>query len=161
MWKIYPKNVVFLKPLVYRGDMEAYFSQKKIPHTGDIESLDRCGQQHRCHSRVDQEQTKTKKNLKTEKIVQNVKTQKRVEIGQNLGSHPEKKADQLWNSSVRGGGVLTQSITFEAHFCASRVKVFLLKIEGFRHFWAFFLKQIILKIATLGVFGKFYFSPSW
>ena len=27
---------------------------KKIPHTGDKASLDRCGQQHRCHRRVDQ-----------------------------------------------------------------------------------------------------------
>ena len=57
--------------------------KKKIPHTGDIKSLDRCGQQHQRHSRVDREYTKTKKNLKTEKIFQNGKTQKRLEICQN------------------------------------------------------------------------------
>ena len=40
---------------------------------GDIESLDRCGQQHRYHSRVDQEY---RKKIKTEKTIQNRKTQK-------------------------------------------------------------------------------------
>ena len=58
-------------------------SVKKILHRGDIESLDRCGEQHRYHSSVDQEYTETKKNLKTEKIIQNGKTQKPVEICQN------------------------------------------------------------------------------
>ena len=50
---------------------------------GDIESLDLCGQQHQYHSRVDQEYTKTKKKLKTEKIIQNGKSQKLLEICQN------------------------------------------------------------------------------
>ena len=33
---------------------------KKIPHTRDKASLDRCGQQHRCHRRVEQEYPKTR-----------------------------------------------------------------------------------------------------
>ena len=46
---------------------------QKIPHKGDKASLDRCGQQHRYHSRVDQEYPKTrifetwKKSSKTQK----------------------------------------------------------------------------------------------
>ena len=32
----------------------------KIPHTGEKASLDRCGQQHRCHRRVNQECPKTR-----------------------------------------------------------------------------------------------------
>ena len=35
------------------------YDDKKIPHTGDKASLDRCGQQYRCHRRVDQEYPKT------------------------------------------------------------------------------------------------------
>ena len=48
--------------------------QVKIPHTGDKASLDRCGQQHRCHRRVDQEYPKPdffekrKKSSKTQKL---------------------------------------------------------------------------------------------
>ena len=44
----------------------------KIPHTEDIESPDRCGQQHRCHSRVYQEY-KNPKKFTQKKIIQNGK----------------------------------------------------------------------------------------
>ena len=40
------------------------------------------------------------------------------------GSHREKKGLVMEFFRNKGGGVLTQSITFEAHFCASRVKFF-------------------------------------
>ena len=39
----------------------------KIPHTGDKASLDRGGQQHQCHRRVDQEYPKTQFFLKNGK----------------------------------------------------------------------------------------------
>ena len=55
----------------------------KIPYTGDKASLNRCGQQHRCHRRVDQEYPKNRFFFKTEKIIQNSKTQKRLEICRN------------------------------------------------------------------------------
>ena len=58
-------------------------SSIKISHTGDKASLDRCGQQHQCHRRVDQEQPKTRFFWKTEKIILNAKTQKCLEICKN------------------------------------------------------------------------------
>ena len=48
-WFSFPTGLELWKPL------------KKILQTGDIESLDRCGQQHGYHSRVDQKYTKTPK----------------------------------------------------------------------------------------------------
>ena len=56
------------------------------------------------------------------------------------------------------GRVMTQSITFEAHFCASRVKVFLFKIEGFGHFWALFLNRFF-KYGHFGCFWEVMFFP--
>ena len=56
---------------------------RKIPHTGDKASLDRCGQQHRCHRRVDQEYPethffgKTEKSSKTQKL-KNVQKQAKI-----------------------------------------------------------------------------------
>ena len=47
-----------LESLVNRTSVVLIFI-KKIPHTGDKASLDRCGQQHRYHSRVEQEQPNT------------------------------------------------------------------------------------------------------
>ena len=47
---------------------------------GDKASLDRWGQQHEYHGRVDQEQPKTQVFRKAEKIIKNTKTQKRLEI---------------------------------------------------------------------------------
>ena len=38
-----------------------FIAEKKIPHTGDKASLDRCGQQHRCRRRVDQGKISKKK----------------------------------------------------------------------------------------------------
>ena len=67
-----------------------------------------------------------------------------------------KKKHSLWTSSVRGGGVRPIH-NFEAHFCASKVMEFWMKIEGFGYFLALFLKKIILNIAILGVLGKFIF----
>ena len=43
----------------------------------------------------------------------------------------------------KGAGGLDPIQNFEAHFCASRIKDFFLgKIEGYRHFWALFLKSL-------------------
>ena len=53
---------------------QSIFSTRKIPHTGDKASLDRCGQQHQCHRRVDQEYPKTQFFLKQKK--KSPKTQK-------------------------------------------------------------------------------------
>ena len=40
-------------------DSKIKVSYEKIPHAGDKASLDRCGQQHQYHGRVDQEYPKT------------------------------------------------------------------------------------------------------
>ena len=82
------QRIFWFLPFIYQLKLQTRPMQAtplgKIPHTGDIESLDRCGQQHRYHSRVEKEYTKTKKTkLKTEKIIQNGKTQKRLETCQN------------------------------------------------------------------------------
>ena len=58
----------------------------------------------------------------------------------------------------KGGGGVTQSITFEAHFCASRVKVFLFKIEGFGHFWALFSNRFG-QYGHFACFWEVIFSP--
>ena len=55
-------------------DKNIYKLRRKIPHTRDKAFLDRCGQQHQYHSRVDQEYPKTqffekqKKLSKTQKL---------------------------------------------------------------------------------------------
>ena len=63
------KNKISLEKTV----LQIWSQIKKIPHTGDKASLDRCGQQHQCHRRVDQEYPKTRFFLKQKK---SPKTQK-------------------------------------------------------------------------------------
>ena len=56
---------------------------EKITHTGDKASLNRCGQQHRYRSRVTKNTPKPVFFEKRKKIMNNAKTQKRLEICQN------------------------------------------------------------------------------
>ena len=65
---------------------------------------------------------------------------------------------EFFHKGGGGGGFLTQSITLGHIFCVSRVTEFLLKIQGYGHFWALFIKNIILKMAILGSFFKVCFS---
>ena len=52
---------------------------KKILQTGDKASIDRCGQQHRYHSRVDHEYPEIHFFRKTEKIIKRCKNLKKVQ----------------------------------------------------------------------------------
>ena len=76
------------------------FSYKQIPHTGDKASLDRCGQQHRCHRRVDQGKISKKKKKICAAILDHFQTKMfkfkttsyqyfspRIRISKNIG-HP-------------------------------------------------------------------------
>ena len=67
----------------FTQNLENCIRKLKIPHTGDKASLDRCGQQHRYHSRAVQEYPKTRIFFTNGKIIQNIKTQKHLEICQN------------------------------------------------------------------------------
>ena len=93
-----------------------FFVRKKIPNTGDKASLDQCRQQQRCHRRVDQEYPKTQFFRKTEKIIQNAKTQKRLEICQN--QRPEVSNSS--GSVVSGWTKNTQ----QPYFLEKRKKIF-------------------------------------
>ena len=79
---------------------------------GDKASLDRCGQQHRFHRRLDQEYPKTQFFFLTEKTIQNAKTQKRLEICQNQRYALRPEVSNPSGSVVSGWTKNTQKRNF-------------------------------------------------
>ena len=90
---------------------------------GDKASLDRWGQQHQCHRRVDQEQPKTQFFGKTEKLIQNAKTQKNVQKYAKISNTPFDQRSLIHQKAwFPGGPRIPQNPIFEKRKKSSKTQ---------------------------------------